>query len=103
VSRIEHVSYSAPFAAEEGRTSVFITERAVFRTIDGALELIEIAPGIDLEKDVLQRMGFRPRVAPDLKSMDKRLFTQAPMNLRADIEAKSKSAPRGLAMLRRAV
>ena len=42
---------------------MFVTERAVFRTVDGALELIEIAPGIDLEKDVLQHMGFRPRIA----------------------------------------
>src|SRR5262245_29497666 len=88
VSRIEHVSYSAPFAAKEGRTSVFITERAVFRTVDGTLELIEIAPGIDLEKDLLQHMGFRPRIAPGLKRMDKRLFTQAPMNLRNDLESR---------------
>jgi propionate CoA-transferase len=103
VNRIEHVSYSAPFAAKEGRTSVFITERAVFRTVDGALELIEIAPGIDLEKDVLRHMGFRPRVAADLKRMDKRLFTPAAMNLRADIEAKVQPTGRGQALLRRAV
>jgi propionate CoA-transferase len=103
VSRIEHVSYSAPFAVKEGRTSVFITERAVFRTVDGALELIEIAPGIDLEKDVLQHMDFRPRVAPDLERMDKRLFMPAVMNLRADIGPKAQSAARGQVMLRRAV
>ena len=103
VSHIEHVSYSAPFAAKEGRTSVFITERAVLRTVDGSLELTEIAPGIDLEKDVLQHMGFRPRIAPDLKRMDKRLFAPAVMNIRADIEAKAQSAARGQAMLRRAV
>ena len=48
-------------------------------------------------------MGFRPRVAPELKRMDKRLFVPAAMNLRADIEAKSQSAARGQAMLRRAV
>jgi propionate CoA-transferase len=94
---------SAPFAARDGRTSVFITERVVFRTVDGALELIEIAPGIDLEKDVLQQMGFRPRIASDLKRMDKRLFMPAVMNLRADIEAKAQPAGRSQAILRRAV
>ena len=99
VERIDHVSYSAPFAAQEGRTAVFVTERAVFRSIDGALELIEIAPGIDLEKDVLAHMGFRPRIAGELKRMDKRLFAQGPMNLRHDMEAK---AGRDGAPLRRA-
>ncbi|HEU4377499.1 MAG TPA: CoA-transferase [Hyphomicrobiaceae bacterium] len=101
VERIEHVSYSAPFAAQEGRTAVFITERAVFRTVDGALELTEIAPGIDLEKDVLAHMGFRPRVASDVKRMDRRLFAQGPMNLRADLEARA--AARAEQRLRRAV
>jgi propionate CoA-transferase len=100
VDRIAHVSYSAPFAASEGRTAVFITERAVFRTVDGALELIEIAPGIDLEKDVLAHMGFRPRIAPDLKRMDKRLFAQGSMNLRSDLDARA--AARAERRLRRA-
>ena len=68
---------------------MFVTERAVFRAVDGALELIEIAPGIDLEKDMLAHMGFRPRIAADLKRMDKRLFAQGPMNLRHDMDAKA--------------
>jgi len=89
-----------PFAASEGRTAVFITERAVFRTVDGALELIEIAPGIDLEKDVLAHMGFRPRIAADLKRMDKRLFAQGSMNLRSDLDAGA--AARAEPRLRRA-
>jgi propionate CoA-transferase len=63
---------------------VFVTERAVFRVADGALELFEIAPGIDLERDVLDHMAFRPRLADDLRIMDERLFRQAPMGLRSD-------------------
>jgi len=94
VESIKCVSYSAPFAVAEGRTAIFITERAVLRIVGGALELIEIAPGIDLEKDVVRHMAFRPRVAPDLKLMDKRLFAPAPMNLRADMDAKARSAER---------
>jgi propionate CoA-transferase len=91
ISRIEQVSYSGPFAAREGRTAIFVTERAIFRTAAGGLELIEIAPGIDLDKDILPHMGFRPKIAPDLRRMDKRLFAQAPMNLRHDLLAQVRS------------
>jgi propionate CoA-transferase len=59
--------------------------------VSGELEIIEIAPGISLEHDVLRHMSFRPRVASDLKLMDKRLFSPAPMNLRADTDAKARS------------
>ena len=45
------------------------------------LELIEIAPGVDLERDVLARMAFRPRIAPDLREMDAAIFTDAPLGL----------------------
>jgi propionate CoA-transferase len=92
VECIECISYSAPFAVKEGRTAVFVTERAVLKAVSGALEVIEIAPGIDLERDVLRHMAFRPRVASDLKLMDKRLFSPAPMNLRADMHAKARIA-----------
>jgi propionate CoA-transferase len=86
VDRIEQVTYSAVFAAQEERTAIFVTERAVLRLADGALELVEIAPGIDLERDILAHMAFRPRIAAQLKAMDKRLFSPEPMNLRADLE-----------------
>jgi propionate CoA-transferase len=101
LSRIDQVSYSAPFAASEGRTAIFVTERAVFRAAEGTLELIEIAPGIDLDRDVLQHMGFRPRIAADLRRMDKRLFSHAAMNLRDDLDARAQAGSKG--HLRRAV
>jgi propionate CoA-transferase len=91
VDHIDYVSYSAPFAMQQGRTAIFVTERAVFRTVDGALELIEIAPGIDLERDIMQHMAFRPRIAPHLKLMDKRLFSPALMSLRNDMDAKERA------------
>jgi propionate CoA-transferase len=92
VERIECISYSAPFAVREGRTATFVTERAVLRAVNGAIELIEVAPGVDIEKDILRHMAFRPRVSPDLKLMDKRLFSPARMNLRVDMEAKARMA-----------
>jgi propionate CoA-transferase len=48
---------------------------------DNGLELIEIAPGVDLERDVLARMGFRPQIAPDLREMDAAILTGAPLGL----------------------
>jgi len=102
VDRIDCVSYCAPFAVKEGRTAIFVTERAVLKVVGGALELVEIAPGIDLEKDVIRHMAFRPRIAADLKLMDKRLFSPARMNLRADLDAKTRSAKRLTQGIRRA-
>ena len=85
VPAIEQICYNAAFAAEEGRVALFVTERAVFDVGPNGLRLIEIAPGIDLEKHVLAQMAFRPEVAADLKTMDARLFSQAPMGLAAEL------------------
>lgn len=83
VGRIEQICYNAPFAESEGREALFVTERAVFRAAGGGLELIEIAPGVDLEKDVLAQMEFAPTVAPEVKLMDARLFRPEPLGLSA--------------------
>lgn len=60
---------------------MFITERAVFRIIGGRLMLTEIAPGVDLEKDILSKMEFRPAVSENLQEMDRRLFLDKKMGL----------------------
>ncbi|MBV8184953.1 MAG: 3-oxoacid CoA-transferase [Hyphomicrobiales bacterium] len=88
VGGIEQVCYNGEFAAREGRTAIFVTERAVFRAVDGTLELIEVAPGIDLDRDILSQMAFCPKVAGDLKPMDARLFRAEPMNLLGDLDAR---------------
>ena len=59
----------------------YVTERAVFELEEDGLVLSEIAPGLDLERDVLSQMGFRPRIARPLKTMDVRLFGVTPMGL----------------------
>jgi acyl CoA:acetate/3-ketoacid CoA transferase len=78
VERVAHITFSAAHGDPE-REVLYVTERAVFRWVAGSLELIEIAPGIDIERDVLRQMGFTPSVAEPLPTMDARLFRDGPM------------------------
>jgi propionate CoA-transferase len=85
VEEVEHRTFSGDYAMQRGQSVLYITERCVFRLVHAGLEVIEIAPGIDLERDVLSQMDFRPVVSPDLKLMDARIFRPNPMGLRNDI------------------
>lgn len=49
--------------------------------IDGKVVLTEIAPGVDLEKDIISQIGFKPEIANDLKLMDERIFKEEKMNI----------------------
>jgi acyl CoA:acetate/3-ketoacid CoA transferase len=89
VARVREVSFNGPLARERGQQVCYITERAVFVLDDDGLVLTEVAPGIDVERDVLGQMGFRPRVAEELRPMDRRLYATGPMGLAADFEARS--------------
>jgi propionate CoA-transferase len=83
VRAVEHRTFSGARARERGQQVLYVTERCVFRLAEaGGLELIEIAPGIDLERDILARMGFAPAIAPKLRPMEARLFGDAAMGLR---------------------
>jgi propionate CoA-transferase len=81
VPKLEQICYSASMARARGQLALFVTERAVFRIGDKGLELIEIAPGVDVERDVIAQMGFRPQIAAELKVMDARIFAPALMGL----------------------
>jgi propionate CoA-transferase len=87
VRQVEQICYNGTFARSEGRDAVFVTERAVFRVGAEGLELSEVAPGIDVERDIMANMDFRPAVARDLREMDARLFSPAPMGLERDVVA----------------
>lgn len=74
VDQVEHRTYSGEFAYARGQQALYVTERCVLRLIAGGLELIEIAPGVDLERDILANMDFRPSISATLALMDERLF-----------------------------
>jgi propionate CoA-transferase len=84
VREVEHRTFSGREARRRGQSVLYVTERCVLRlglAADG-LELIEIAPGIDLERDVLGQMDFMPLISPDLRIMDAAIFMAGPIRLR---------------------
>lgn len=80
ISEVEQVTFSGAYAQEKGQPVLYITERAVFQLTPEGVELIEIAPGVDLQKDVLDQMDFKP-IVKDVKTMDGRIFRDALMGL----------------------
>ncbi len=84
VNEVEHRTFSGKYAAENHKDVLYVTERCVFKLTREGLELIEVAPGIDIKRDILDKMDFEPIVRePHL--MDARLFKSEPMGLREDL------------------
>ena len=82
VTRVEHLTFSGNLAREHGKPVYYITERALFRLSPDGVELIEIAPGIDLERDILTQMEFEPIIRTAPASMDPRIFRDAVLGLK---------------------
>lgn len=74
VSLIEQITFNAAYTSVRGITVLYITERAVFRLDGDTLELIEVAPGMDIDKHILSQMAFKPRISPDLTTMEHAIF-----------------------------
>jgi propionate CoA-transferase len=83
VEQVEHRTFSGAEANRRGQTVLYVTERCVFELTPEGLELTEIAPGVDLQRDILDKMHFRPLMPRTPKRMDARVFAEGPMNLRA--------------------
>ena len=79
VNDVQQVTFSADYARENGQKVLYITERAVFSLDEHGICLEEIAPGVDLQKDILDKMEFTPAISEKLKLMDERLFLEMPM------------------------
>jgi propionate CoA-transferase len=80
VDAVEQITFSGPLAASRGQPVLFVTERCVFTLEPRGLRLTEVAPGIDIQRDILQHMAFRPQIA-DVKPMDPRICRAKPMQL----------------------
>lgn len=74
VNRVERITFSGAFARTRGQEVLYITERAVFRLINDGIELIEIAPGIDIDQDILPYMDFRPSISAVVTTMPLSIF-----------------------------
>jgi len=85
VKTVEQITFSGDYAVDVSQTVLYITERAVFQLTNEGVVLIEIAPGIDLEKDILNNMDFKPIISKDLKLMDEKIFSESIMGIKLAI------------------
>jgi len=81
VKKVQQITFSADYARKTGQKVRYITERAVFELGEKGLILTEIAPGVDLEKDILGKMDYTPEISKDLRLMDERIFKPEKMGL----------------------
>ncbi|AHD01719.1 acyl CoA:acetate/3-ketoacid CoA transferase [Leisingera methylohalidivorans] len=84
VRLIEQITFSGPYASQRSQPVLYVTERCVLQLTPNGLELIEIAPGIDLQRDILDQMEFKP-IIENVTQMDPRIFQDEPMGLMNDL------------------
>ncbi len=82
VEKVQQVSFSGRYALERGQEVLYVTERTVMKLSPEGLVLTEIAPGVDLQKDVLDMMDFRPIIPDNLKTMDKSIYSDGLIGLK---------------------
>jgi propionate CoA-transferase len=87
VQDVEHRTFSGEYAVKRGQPVLYVTERCVFKLTGRGLELAEIAPGIDIERDILAGMDFTPIIDAPPRLMDERIFLPSPMGIRSELLA----------------
>jgi len=81
VKEVQQITFSADQAIKNNQEILYVTERCVFKLTKDGVMLTEIAPGIDLEKDILSHMEYKPLISDNLKLMDERVFREEKMNI----------------------
>ncbi len=87
LNKVEQIAFSGKYAWSVGQKAVYITERAVFELTQDGLMLTEVAPGVDLEKDILANMEFKSPISPHLKLMPRGIFRPVWGGLKHELEA----------------
>ena len=82
MKQVEQITFNGKYAHTEGQEVLYCTERALFKLTGEGIELIEIAPGVDLEKDILSMMDFEPKISPNLKEMSSNIFASGLLGLK---------------------
>lgn len=85
VKKVKEITFSGSYGLSRKQEIMYITERAAFKLNHNGLQLIEIAPGVDLERDILSQMGFRPIVSQPLPLMNQRIFLKGKMGIKPEI------------------
>jgi propionate CoA-transferase len=85
VHQVEHITFGGKYAVMKNQSVLYVTERCVFSLTKEGMELIEIAPGIDLRKDILPWMDFKPIIKEPHRPMDERIFKPESMSLREEL------------------
>jgi propionate CoA-transferase len=75
VDMVNQITFSGDYSRKAGQPVFYVTERAVFTLKADGVHLLEIAPGVRLEEDILAHMDFKPIIDPGLKEMDKEIFS----------------------------
>ncbi|MDR3588666.1 MAG: malonate decarboxylase subunit alpha [Negativicutes bacterium] len=88
VKQVDQITFSGEYAVFSGQKVLYVTERAVFGITAAGLELREIAPGIDLQRDILNQLPFKPLISPNLQIMAASIFTDEPMGLKSSLGRK---------------
>lgn len=81
VEKVEQITFSGKYALAKGTIVTYVTERCVFQLEKEGLTLTEIAPGVDLQRDILDQMKFKPRIVASPKLMNHTIFSQDKMNI----------------------